>query len=84
MDLHDDLPDVPPEIDRTGKVAGRLSNIRASFALAAEQVRIHAGFAELGDKGEADEAAERLAKVVADVTAAADEVEVMVGIKAKP
>ena len=84
MDLHADLPDVPAEIDRTGKVDGKLKGIRVMTAMAAEEVKQRHGFAELGDKAKSDEAAERLVKSVADVTAAADEIEVMVGIEAKP
>jgi hypothetical protein len=84
MDLQDNLPDVPPEIDRTGKVAGKLKDIRVTTAMAAGEVRRRHGFAELGDKGEANDATTRLAKSVAAVNAAADEVEAVVGIRAKP
>ncbi|MBN9521937.1 hypothetical protein J0H58_26045 [bacterium] len=78
-DLYTHLPDVPPEVDTSGEVAGRLKNIHGAFTAARMMAESRAELGRLGSLEGIKKADESLAKVAADVRTMADEIEARVG-----
>lgn len=80
-DLYTRLPDVPPEVDATGVVAGKLKNINGSFAVAESFAEYRARFARGGSVEGVKKADESLAQSAENVRKVADEIEARVGLK---
>jgi predicted RNA-binding Zn-ribbon protein involved in translation (DUF1610 family) len=78
-DLYACLPEVPPEIDRTGEVAGKLKNINSSFVLAAFFGGASLGLERNHRLDDMKKCFEGCKGCAADINKLADEIESKVG-----